>query len=145
MTRHERQQLREVTLAALGSTRLSTERKTWQGWELQTSNSFRRIGMLGDGDILCATTHPLDRQPDLSAAPGVLAYVVAAQPREVVADGVFLEQARLADVDFFQRHREGLVAGQALQFGGTHVEGLFQWLVNAGLRAGARRCRRGLR
>lgn len=54
-------------------------------WQLQTSNSFRRIGQRGDGDVLCATKHPIDGHPDLFAAPGVLEYVVAAQPRVVAA------------------------------------------------------------
>jgi hypothetical protein len=54
-------------------------------WKLQTSNSFRRIGGHGDGDVLCGTNHPLDRQPDLLAPPGVLEYVVAAQPSVVLS------------------------------------------------------------
>jgi hypothetical protein len=56
-------------------------------WMLQTSNSFRRIGSStrGDGDVLHATTHPYDGHPDLQAAPGVLDYIVAAQPSVVLA------------------------------------------------------------
>lgn len=69
-------------------------------WQLQTSNSFRRIGrelgsighasykdaeIVSDGDILCAITHPHDRMPDLLAKPGVLEYIVAAQPTIVLA------------------------------------------------------------
>src|SRR5262245_65919678 len=58
----------------------SDRRAKFARWELQTSNSFRRIGLLGDGDVLCGTTHPSDRHPDLLAAPGVLEYIIAAQP-----------------------------------------------------------------
>lgn len=69
-------------------------------WQLQTSNSFRRIGrelgsirdasykdaeIISDGDILCAITHRHDRMPDLLAKPGVLEYIVAAQPAIVLA------------------------------------------------------------
>lgn len=90
MTREERQKLRELALAASEATRTrpygrrGAEETVWQ---LQTSNSFRRIGSYGygDGDVLCATTHPRDRHPDLLAPPGVLDYIVAAQPRSVLA------------------------------------------------------------
>jgi len=54
-------------------------------WELQTSNSFRRLGTKrGDGDVLCAVTHPSDGHPDLLAHPEVLDYIVATQPRVVL-------------------------------------------------------------
>lgn len=54
-------------------------------WKLQTSNSYRRIGThYGDGDVLCAVTQWRDGHPDLHAAPGVLDYIVAAQPRVVL-------------------------------------------------------------
>lgn len=50
-------------------------------WSVQTSNSFRRIGTdRGDGDVLCAVTQPVDKHPDLHAAPDVLDYIVAAHP-----------------------------------------------------------------
>ena len=89
MTQDDRQKLREAALAALDGTR-----NRWNvprdamalDWQLQTSNSFRRIGTYyGDGDVVCGTTHPRDRHPDLLAAPGVLDYVVAAQPRIVLS------------------------------------------------------------
>jgi len=83
-SRDDRQKLREavrdVQVRALVDSTLSS----FTNWELQTSNSFRRIGQRGDGDILCGTKHPIDGQPDLLAAPGVLDYIVAAQPRVVV-------------------------------------------------------------
>lgn len=111
MTHEERQKLRDAALSA----QLSVEDR-WRHlhdgmqapparlWELQTSNSFRRIGMHGDGDVLCATTHPSDRHPDLLAAPGVLEYIVAVQPSVVLE---LLDQlsaaeqllARLAEVE----------------------------------------------
>jgi hypothetical protein len=55
-------------------------------WQLQTSNSFRRIGTKrgGDGDVLCGVKHPIDAHPDLQAAPGVLDYIVAMQPLVVI-------------------------------------------------------------
>jgi hypothetical protein len=55
-------------------------------WQLQTSNSFRRIGTTyGDGDVLCGTKHPIDGHPDLLAASGVLDYIIAAQPSVVLS------------------------------------------------------------
>lgn len=78
MTKDDRQKLRDAAFAVVP---WAVERR----WELQTSNSFRRIGARGDGDVLCATTQPSDGHPDLHAAPGVLDYIVAAQPRAVVA------------------------------------------------------------
>jgi hypothetical protein len=55
-------------------------------YELQTSNSFRRIGQRygGDGDVLCGTTQRSDGHPDLHAAPGVLEFIVAACPDVVI-------------------------------------------------------------
>lgn len=54
-------------------------------WEIQTSNSFRRIGTPhGDGNVLCATVHPRDRHPDLLVTADVLQYLVAVQPRVVL-------------------------------------------------------------
>jgi hypothetical protein len=80
----DRAALRATALAALAGTStrvqpphtpLTTE------WQLQDSNSFRRIGTpFSDGDVLCGTRHPRDGQPDLLAASGVLDYIVAAQP-----------------------------------------------------------------
>jgi len=71
-------------------------------WQLQTSNSFRRIGLHGDGDVLCATKL-YDGHPDLLAAPGVLEYIIAAQPRvvkELLDDLEASERAR----DMWQAH-----------------------------------------
>jgi hypothetical protein len=87
VTPEERQKLRDAAIAALRGTNeraSEAERRRSRGWELQTSNSFRRIGQHGDGDVLCATTHPVDRHPDLLAPSGVLDYIVAAQPRVVL-------------------------------------------------------------
>lgn len=75
------------------------------GWELQTSNSFRRIGLRGDGDVLCATRHPIDGHPDLLAAPGVLDYIVAAQPHVVAS--------LLEDIDVLESKLAALGAVQA--------------------------------
>ena len=89
MTRAERDEIRELARRALG-VRPGV-------WTLQTSNSFRRLGTRGDGDVLCATTHPVDRQPDLLAPPGVLEYLVAVQPKiglELLDDLVSVETER---------------------------------------------------
>lgn len=54
-------------------------------WRVQTSCSFRRIGTdLVDGNVLCATARGPGGQPDLLAAPGVLDYLIAAQPQRVL-------------------------------------------------------------
>ena len=87
MTGDERQKLRDAAQAAVNGTHTrSNERGAAlvADWKLQTSNSFRRIGAHGDGDVLCGTKHPIDAHPDLFGAPGVLDYVVAAQPRVVI-------------------------------------------------------------
>lgn len=86
MTHEERQKLREAALAAERGVRerSSSLRRSLGYWELQTSNSFRRIGQYGDGDVLCAVTQRPDGHPDLQGAPGVLDYIVAAQPRVVL-------------------------------------------------------------
>lgn len=84
MNHEDRQKLREAAQIAIDATPPRTSVEAVLGrWELQTSNSFRRIGIRGDGDVLCATTHPHDRHPDLLAPRGVLAYIIAAQPRVV--------------------------------------------------------------
>lgn len=70
----ERADLREAARALIARDR----------WMLQTSNSFRRLGARGDGDVLHATKQH-DGHPDLQAAPGVLDYIVAAQPCVVIA------------------------------------------------------------
>lgn len=87
MTREERQKLREVArLVQIGIE--AQDRvvgyRAYAGWILQTSNSFRRIGQYGDGDVLCAVTQRSDGHPDLHGAPGVLDYIVAAQPTAVL-------------------------------------------------------------
>ena len=102
MDREERQKLRDAALAAsngMGS-RANVRDVVGLDWELQTSNSFRRIGTpYGDGDVLCGTKHPIDGHPDLLASPGVLDYIVAAQPRVVLAllDQLAALEARLED------------------------------------------------
>jgi hypothetical protein len=88
MSRDERRKLRDAAQAAVKSTYLrgdSAVRNASIVWQLQTSNSFRRIGCHGDGDVLCGTKHHRDGHSDLLAAPGVLAYIVAAQPRVMLA------------------------------------------------------------
>ena len=87
MTKEQRQKLRDTALAAVNGTRARSDVRhaaLAADWALQTSNSFRRIGGHGDGDVLCGTKHPIDAHPDLLAAPGVLNYIVAAQPRVVL-------------------------------------------------------------
>lgn len=85
MTPDERGQLRDAAIAAIAAIPPSTAvERVLARWTLQTSNSFRRIGCLGDGDVVCGTKHPIDGHPDLLARPGVLDYIVAAQPRVVI-------------------------------------------------------------
>lgn len=85
MTKDERQKLREAATHAVRSfPRHVHDLSTPGPWKLQTSNSFRRIGMCGDGDVLCATKHPSDGHPDLLSPSGVLDYIVAVQPLVVL-------------------------------------------------------------
>ncbi len=78
MTREKRQELRDAALRAVSLT-------STRPWTLQTSNSYRRIGSHGDGDVLCAVTQRSDGHPDLHAAPDVLDYIIEAQPSVVLA------------------------------------------------------------
>lgn len=87
----DRQTLRHAALAALAGMRARTDLHQRHlppealDWQLQTSNSFRRIGTsYGDGDVLCGTKHPRDGHPDLLAHPAVLDFIVAAQPRAAI-------------------------------------------------------------
>ena len=85
MTNEGRQKLRELAVTAARATPLDRSGAAVARWQLQTSNSFRRIGTdRGDGDVLCAVTQRSDGHPDLHAAPGVLDYIVAADPRAVL-------------------------------------------------------------
>jgi hypothetical protein len=88
MTGDARQKLRDAALAVRAGLRSRGQERRpafMEEWQVQTSNSFRRIGTVhGDGDVLCGTKHPIDGHPDLLAAPGVLDYIVAAQPRVLV-------------------------------------------------------------
>lgn len=102
MTPEERQLLREAAKRAVNATPPQTAvQRALARWSLQTSNSFRRIGCHGDGDVLCATTQRSDGHPDLLARPGVLKYVVAAQPRVVLAllDALEASLGREASLD----------------------------------------------
>jgi hypothetical protein len=107
MTKDERQKLREAALAAAHAVGARIRDTSWRlpgSWELQTSNSFRRIGAHGDGDVLCATTQRSDGHPDLLAPSGVLEYVVAAQPQVVLElldyiDTIELQLGRLDDIE----------------------------------------------
>ena len=86
MTRDERQKLREAALLAMKNISLRSQTGPGSGeWSIWTSNSFRRISCYGDGDVLCAVTQRSDGHPDLLAPPGVLDYLVMAQPRVVLA------------------------------------------------------------
>jgi len=85
--REDREQLRAAAALALAATRCrALTGANDDDWEIQTSNSFRRIGVHGggDGDVLCATTHRYDGHPDLLAPRGVLEYIVSAQPCVVI-------------------------------------------------------------
>ena len=84
LTHEERQKLREAATAAARAIVRPYARLRPGSWELQTSNSFRRIGMDGDGNVLCAVTQRSDNHPDLHAPPGVLDYIIAAQPSVVL-------------------------------------------------------------
>lgn len=103
MTRDERQKLREAALAAVNSTHAPAvvRRADTAAWHLQTSNSFRRIGAHGDGDVLVATNHWRDGQPDLLAPSGVLDYIVAAQPRVMLQllDYIDMIEGRFERID----------------------------------------------
>ena len=122
MTRDERQKLRDAALVAVNGTRArSNVRRAALAadWKLQTSNSFRRIGAHGDGDVLCGTKHPIDGHPDLLAATGVLDYVVAAQPYVLLEllDYVDVIEGRLARLDEIERELIKMrdVIGQTLK------------------------------
>lgn len=85
VTKEERLALREAATTAARAIVQPYARLRPGSWELQTSNSYRRIGMHGDGDVLCAVTQRSDNHPDLLAPRGVLEYIVAAQPSVVLA------------------------------------------------------------
>lgn len=86
MTSEEKHQLRRAAETAMGVLRERSHGRPTRDerWELQTSNSFRRIGCHGDGDVLCGTNQR-DGHPDLLAAPAVLNYIIAAQPSVILA------------------------------------------------------------
>jgi hypothetical protein len=119
VTPDDRANLRLVAQTALNATtpRTVVERRLGR-WSLQTSNSFRRIGCHGDGDVLCGTKHPIDGHPDLLAPPGVLDYIVAVQPCVVLelleelrqcAEALELSRKHHAeDHDELERLRESL-------------------------------------
>jgi len=103
MTPEARQKLRATALVALESTRSGTPYRS-SDWELQTSNSFRRIGVNGDGDVLCALNQR-DGHPDLHAARGVLDFIIAAQPLIVLEMLDMLDEAEKAvSVTEIQEH-----------------------------------------
>jgi len=109
--RAEMTKLRELAHRAM---KLSAEPGAEPGtWELQTSNSFRRIGARGDGDVLCAITQRSDGHPDLLAPAGVLDYVVAAQPRVVLALLDLIEELERFVAE--QADREGLYKERVCQ------------------------------
>lgn len=92
MTQTDRQQLRELV-----------EHATPGPWELQTSNSWRRIGTAGsrnaDGNVLAPTTRHGDNHPDLAAHAQDLDFIVAANPATVLAllDALDLMEQELRD------------------------------------------------
>lgn len=110
MTSEQKQQLRRAAeTAVLALRERSRGRNHRERWELQTSNSFRRIGCHGDGDVLCATSQR-DGHPDLLAAPAVLDYIVAAQPEVVLAllDALVLAENKLEVAQDLCRKINGL-------------------------------------
>lgn len=128
MTHEGRHKLREAALAAKDAVDAPSRHAFSRGrgdWELQTSNSFRRIGAHGDGDVLCAVTQRSDNHPDLHASPAVLKYIIAAQPDVVlellsqldVAEGLLGKlsevEARLDETD--RKFREAQVLVERLQ------------------------------
>ena len=119
MTSKERYDLRcaaENAVLALRERARSRDARD-ERWLLQTSNSFRRIGCHGDGDVLCGTKHPIDGHPDLLAAPAVLDYIVAAQPEVVLAllDALVLAENKLE----VAREVVGEINALAKDFGGV--------------------------
>jgi hypothetical protein len=96
-TDEQSQKLRELAL-------LVTKGDLRRPWQVQTSNSFRRIGTdRGDGDVLCAVTQRSDGHPDLHAAPGVLDYIVAAHP--FVVTGLIEQRDRARHAIDYLRHK----------------------------------------
>lgn len=84
-------------------------------WTLQTGCSWRRIGTeFGDGNVLRPCAHQHDGWPDLSAAPYVLEYLIAAQPAailELITENERLrEQCELNDMVHGTKGRERLAA-----------------------------------
>ena len=143
MTGDERQKLRDAALAAVNGTRSRSDaRRTALAadWKLQTSNSFRRIGAHGDGDVLCGTKHPHDGHPDLLAAPGVLDYMVAAQPRVVIQ---LLDDVSALEDKFVVVGTVGALVATIAQLGTNDPQALTKALqiveqINAALRETSR-------
>jgi hypothetical protein len=78
MTVDPSSKLRELAL-------LVTKGELRRPWNIQTSNSFRRVGTdRGDGNVLGGTKQRSDGRPDLHAVPNVLEYIVAAHPLVVL-------------------------------------------------------------
>lgn len=108
--------------------RALAERATPGPWELQTSNSWRRIGTAGarfaDGDVLAPTTHRGDNHPDLAARQEDLDFIVAADPATVMvlldeidrfkAENVellsALQQAQMALIGYLPAHRNDITS-----------------------------------
>lgn len=85
MTSNDRKTLRQAADDAVRAVGHRSAVTREESWKLQTSNSFRRIGCHGDGDVVCGTKHPIDGHPDLLSPPAVLDYIVAAQPSTVIS------------------------------------------------------------
>jgi hypothetical protein len=85
-TRATLDQLRAVTERAIVALPGADPVRPWRDqWQLQTSNSHRRIGTpMGDGDVLCATKQR-DGHPDLHAPREILEYIVTMQPTTLLA------------------------------------------------------------
>jgi hypothetical protein len=99
VTAEQRQKLREAAQIASRGRFVFVSDADPGPWALQTSNSFRRIGTFrGDGDVLCAVTQRSDGHPDLHEAPGVLDYIIAAQPRVVLELLDYIDKLELHSV-----------------------------------------------
>lgn len=114
-----------MTILVQQQLRKLAERATPGPWELQTSNSWRRIGTAGgrfaDGDVLAPTTHRGDNHPDLAARQEDLDFIVAADPTTVRAlldelDRLTRAAKYCEDIDAtHENHRETMLYDMALE------------------------------
>jgi hypothetical protein len=116
MTIKQSRKLRELAL-------LVTKGALRRPWNIQTSNSFRRIGTdRGDGDVLCTVKQRSDGHPDLHAAPNVLDYIIAAHPLVVLELLNQLDRTQRA-IDHLRHeidgHESAFSEAEAIRLGGV--------------------------